>query len=213
MSPRMREWNSLLTTSSIGCHEYLCNVMIHRDWVFLLAPLIMSFVHLHVHPLLEWIANDRIYDIGNIGSRQLLYLSLHYRQALEGPLVVGSEFQHGLYFQALEVRNVDVLYISLHDLPSFSSHDVSHVEDGHRLVAAQVGCTGMSEEPIHLALALVLGCECCSINSYFWWLLLIMGCLILLIVHFVDLQKTSIKFVLISIWIFIEIPTLEHKYL
>ena len=150
--------------------------MIHRDRVFLLASLIMPFVHLHVHPVLEWFADDRVYDIGNIGSRQLLYLPLRYRQALEGPLVVGSEFQHGLYFQALEVRNVDVLHINFVDPPSFSTDKVTHVKDSHRLIAAQVGTAVMGEEPIHLALALVLGCELCSINSYRLLLLLRWGC-------------------------------------
>ena len=78
--------------------------------------------------------------------------------------MIGCPIEHGLYLKTFKVWNCNHFYISSLDSFPLSRYEISKVEDGHCLIAAQISPTIMGEEAIDLPLALELGTEALWVN-------------------------------------------------
>ena len=143
--------------------ENLFDFWVHVDeQAALLLALVVPLLHDAVHPLLEWIADQGVADVGHVATQQLLDLTRVQWQSLCDLWVVLCELEHVLGRQALELWHIDVLDVLGLDDPPFAGPDVLEVKDGDGGVAAQVDADLARQKPEDLVLTPVLSAELLS---------------------------------------------------
>ena len=143
--------------------ENLFDLWVHVDeQAAFLLDLVVPLLHNAVHPLLEWIVDQGVADVGHVATQQLLDLTRLQCQSLCDCWVVLRELEHVLRRQAFELWHIDVLDVLRLDDPPFAGADVLEVEDRHGRVAAQVDADLARQKPEDLVLTPVLSAELLS---------------------------------------------------
>ena len=140
----------LLTGDGRRLMEDSSYLRIHGDHVVAFeSNSLVTAVDLCIHPVLEVLTHNSVYNIGQVGTAELLYLFARRQGPLNISIILGK-VEDVLDGKTLELRNIyDFDVVTVDD--GLDSHgEISQVPYGDGFIAWQVCSDLRGEEAVHL---------------------------------------------------------------